>query len=100
MQFKSIIIPLCIATSILSGCGASSGGDTSAADENLSVRLQIPDSLTGGADSTSPRNIAHKIAGVALADKGGSGQPCAFMGHEAKDDPFRNGFETVLGVQI
>jgi len=94
MRLKTIFIPLCIATSILSGCGGSSGGGTSAVDDNLSVRMQIPDSLTGGSDSSSPRNIANKIAGVALASKGGSGQPCAFVGHETKDDPFRNGYET------
>jgi len=95
MQIKSLFIPLCIATSILVGCGGSSGdGSSNTTDDNLSVRMQIPDSLSGGSDNSSPRGIANKIADVALADKGGSGQPCAFIGHEDKDDPFRNGYET------
>ncbi len=94
MQIKPLLIPLCIATGMLVGCGGSSGGDSSTADDNLSVRMQIPESLSGGSDNSSPRSIANKIAGVALADKGGSGQPCAFIGHEDKDDPFRNGYET------
>ena len=94
MQSKSILITLLITCGILSGCGESSNSNNSPTDDNLSVRMQLPDSLTGGSDINSPRSIASKIANVALASKGGTGEPCSFIGHEDKDDPFRNGYET------
>ncbi len=93
MQIKVKAISLLITIGILTGCGISTDDDTST-DENLSVRMQLPDSLTGGSTSSSPRNVAGKIVDVAVAHRGGTGQPCSFMGHEDKDDPFRNGYET------
>lgn len=94
MSFKSLLIPALLTAGILAGCGDSSNNNGVPAEDNLSLGMQLPDSLTGGSDVNSPRNIANKIAGVALAGKGGTGEPCSFMGHENKDDPFRNGYET------
>lgn len=94
MQSKSIFITLLITCGILSGCGESSNNNNSPTDDNLSVRMQLPDSLTGGSDNNSPRSIANKIADVAIADRDGTGEPCSFAGHEDEDDPFRNGYET------
>ena len=94
MKSKSLFITLLIAGGILTGCGGSSDDTSSLADDNFSVRLQLPDSLTGGSASNSPRGVANKIAGVALASKGSTGEPCSFIGHEDKNDPFRNGYET------
>ncbi len=94
MQAKSIFITLLIAGGILTGCGESSDTTDSTTDDNLSVRLQLPDSLTGGTTNNSPASIASKIANVALANRSNTGEPCSFIGHEDKDDPFRNGYET------
>lgn len=94
MQSKSLFITLLIAAGILTGCGGTSDDTSSPADDNFSVQLQLPDSLTGGSASNSPRGVANKIANVALASKGSTGEPCSFIGHEDKDDPFRNGYET------
>ena len=94
MQTTYIFIPLLIVSGLLSGCGSSSGDGGSTTDDNLSVRMELPDSLTGGKDNTAPRSIGNKIARVAVAEKGGSGEPCSFIGHEDEDDPFRNGYET------
>jgi len=94
MKSKSIFITLLIACGILSACGDSSDSSDATTDDGLSVRMQLPDSLTGGADNSSPRGMANKIADVAIAGKSGSGEPCTFSGHEDKDNPFRNGYET------
>ena len=94
MQAKSIFITLLIAGGVLTGCGDSSDITDTATDDSLSVRMQLPDSLTGGSASNSQRNIASKIADVAVANKSNTGEPCSFIGHEDKDDPFRNGYET------
>ena len=80
MSFKSLLIPALLTAGILAGCGDSSNNNGVPAEDNLSLGMQLPDSLTGGSDVNSPRNIANKIAGVALAGKGGTGEPCSFMG--------------------
>jgi len=94
MSFKSLLIPALLVSGILAGCGSSSSVNDAPAGKNLSLGMQLPDSLTGGSAVNSPRNIANKIADVALAGKSGSGEPCSFIGPENKDDPFRNGYQT------
>jgi len=89
---SSLLVTLLLA-GLLVACGSSSSGSNSeseAADE-FSVKMDLPDSLTGG-NSNSSRRIAGKIAEV--ADRGGSGEPCSYLGPENEDDPFRNGYET------
>ena len=80
---------------LLAACGGSSSGDSDSdsvapADE-FSVRLDMPDSLTGG-NANSSRRMASKIAEV--AERGGTGEPCSYMGADNEEDPFRNGYET------
>ena len=94
MHIKTNIITLLLTAGLISACGESTEDSISSPGENLSVRLQLPDSLTGGSAANSSRTVAGKIAGVAVASKGGTGEPCSFIGHEDKDDPFRNGYET------
>lgn len=94
MHIKTNIITLLLTAGLISACGGSTENSTSPPQDNLSVRLQLPDSLTGGSAANSPRTVAGKIAGVAVAGKGGTGEPCSFNGHEDKDDPFRNGYDT------
>ncbi len=94
MQAKSIFITLLIAGGVLTGCGESTDPVDSTSSDDLSLRMQLPDSLTGGSASNSSRSIASKIADVTLMNKNNSGEPCSFIGHEDKDDPFRNGYET------
>ncbi|MCP4386801.1 MAG: hypothetical protein GY802_00775, partial [Gammaproteobacteria bacterium] len=77
---------------LLVACGSSSsGGNSGDAADDFSVKMELPDSLTGG-NSNSSRRIAGKIA--AVAEHGGSGEPCSYLGPENEDDPFRNGYET------
>jgi hypothetical protein len=79
-------------TGLLVACGSSSsGGDSGDTVDDFSVKMELPDSLTGG-NSNSSRRIAGKIAEV--AGRGGSGEPCSYLGPENEDDPFRNGYET------
>ena len=47
MQSKTLLITLLIAAGILNGCGDSTNDALSATDDNLSVRLQLPDSPHG-----------------------------------------------------
>ena len=90
--FSNCLVTLLLA-GLLTACGSSSssdgGGDHPA--ENFSVKMDLPDSLTGG-NSNSSRRIAGKIA--AIAERDGSGEPCSYLGPENADDPFRNGYET------
>lgn len=100
MHSKKLIITLLVACGILTACGESPNTSNNSSNtdpdpiDNLSLRLQIPDSLTGGQYDTGNRGIANKIADVALRNRGGTGEPCAFIGNDNKDDPFRNGYET------
>lgn len=94
MQSKSIFITLLVAGGILGGCGDASNESEALPADNLSVRMSLPDSLTGGSAGNGSRGAAGKIADVALAGKGGTGEPCSFHGNDDEEDPFRNGYET------
>ena len=87
---SSLLVTLLLA-GLLVACGSSSSGSSSEPADNFSVKMELPDSLTGG-NSNSSRRIAGKIAEV--AERGGSGEPCSYLGPENEDDPFRNGYET------
>ncbi|MFT5656875.1 MAG: hypothetical protein ACI9KN_000144 [Gammaproteobacteria bacterium] len=100
MQSKKLLITLLVTCDIVSACGGSqTASNNTDGPKNLSVRLQIRDSLTGDRADSGNRHIANKIADVALQNvalkkRGGTGAPCTFLGHDDKDDPFRNGYET------
>ncbi len=91
-RYVKLFIPLMLA-GMLAACGEPAPGDDSDDPvENLSLKMQLPESLTGGGDGGGNRRIAGKIA--ELARSGGSGEPCSFLGPEDEDDPFRNGYQT------
>ncbi len=77
---------------LLVACGSSSSGGGSAVAEDFSVKMELPDSLTGGNTNNASRRIAGKIAEVAERDA--SNESCSYLGPENEDDPFRNGYET------
>jgi len=89
---SSLLLTLLLAGLQLA-CGSSSSGNDSSLDptDDFSVKMDLPDSLTGG-NGISSRRIAGKIAGV--AELSGSGEPCSYLGPENQEDPFRNGYET------
>lgn len=92
MKTSSNFLLTLLMASLLVACGSSSsGGNSGDTADEFSMKMELPDSLTGG-DSSSSRRIAGKIAEV--AGRGGSGEPCSYLGPENEDDPFRNGYET------
>jgi len=91
MNKSSSLLVTLLLTGLLVACGSSSSGSESESADEFSVKMDLPDSLTGG-NSNSSRRIAGKIAEV--AERGGSGEPCSYLGPENEDDPFRNGYET------
>ena len=93
MTLKPTLTALLIATSFLSACGESTQSD-SINNEGLSLRLQLPDSLTGGSAVARNRDMAHKIADIMVAAKGGTGEPCGFIGSDDDSNPFQNGYST------
>lgn len=94
MRSNTIFLILPVIGVLMTGCGETSENSNPATDDNLSVRLQLPDSLTGGTTSNASRGVANKIASTAIAGRGGTGDPCFFNGHDDKENPFRNGYET------
>lgn len=94
MKIQQLFLTTLLTGGILVGCGGSANDTNNAApDDNLSVRLELPDSLTGGTAANN-KGIAAKIGQVAVAGRGGTGEPCAFIGPEDDNDPFRNGYDT------
>ena len=76
---------------LLLACGEASetGSDNNGAPappHSLSLDIELPDSMTGGATTVAS---ALKMAETASS---GTGLPCAFVGADG-DDPFRNGYQ-------
>jgi len=99
-NFKSsIAVTTLLLSSLLAACGGGQGSDTALNTGTPSLALGIPTSLTGGSVSSSP-SLAKATETIATASsvirtaKNGSGEPCAYLGNEDQDDPFRNGYET------
>ncbi len=86
-------------SSLLVACGDEKESNTTQNSDNPSIDLSIPASLTGGSAATSPR-LAKATQSMVDASqsiqaaKAGTGQPCAYLGNDNKDDPFHNGYET------
>ncbi len=83
------LIPIAMAAA-MAACGGSSSGDGDDSVEDFALRMELPDSLTGGSTTSANRRMAGKIAGVAARGD----EPCSYLGPENEDDPFRNGYET------
>jgi len=83
-MFKSkILTPLFISSFLLMACSEEPLTPT---QNNLTVDMGIPASMTGG----NPQVLNRAVAVGATGD---SGQPCSFIGIE-DGDPFRNGYQT------
>ena len=94
MLNNKFIIPLFISScSLLAGCGSSSDENPDTGNDNLSIDLQIPDSLTGGTAIQS-RPMAFKSVTPTIANRASTGEPCSFLGIEDDDDLFENGYKT------
>ena len=94
MNKPIVIIPVLVAAAALvTGCGSSGSDPDTVADDNLSVNLSLPDSMTGG-KVTSSRDLAAKIQSGISANRGGTGEPCTYVGVDDEDDPFENGYKT------
>ncbi len=88
---KLLVPALVVSLTILAGCGGGvedtsndNGGQQSG--DKLSLDMNLPDSLTGGTQSTAVRGQ------LALAAASASSGPCAFQGVD-DDNPFRNGYQ-------
>lgn len=77
---------------LLAGCGGGNDGNNiqPADDTTPSIKMDIPASLTGG-QPDSPA-AGKQPAGIAAANSGGTGEPCAFIGDD-DEDHFRNGYK-------
>lgn len=97
---SNLAISTLLLSSLLVACGSDQGtSDTTLSATTPSLALDIPSSLTGGnaSSTTSLAKTTKTISGVnsvIRAAKNGTGEPCAYLGNDDKDDPFRNGYET------
>jgi hypothetical protein len=94
----SIGVTALLLSSLLVACSDENTGSTTLNSENPNLSLNIPASLTGGLTSQTQlanvtKSLIHVSHSIQVA-KVGSGQPCAYTGHDNKDDPFQNGYET------
>ena len=99
-NFKSsIAVTTILLSSLIVACEGEESANTAPLSQNPSMDLGLPASLTGGSSSTAPtlartsEPVTSVSSAVKLA-KAGTGEPCAYLGHEDEDDPFRNGYET------
>ncbi len=93
MKKSYLIIPLLLASGIfISGCGTDTDASGSTTDDNLTVDLNLPDSITGG-KAVANLSLANKIQTSDLASKSSTGEPCTYLGAE-HDDIFENGYKT------
>jgi len=99
-NFKSsIAVTTLLLSSLLVACSGEQGGGAALNADTPSLALAIPASLTGGSASSSPSlakatEIMVSSSSSIRAAKNGTGEPCAYLGNENEDDPFRNGYET------
>lgn len=99
-NFKSgIAVTTILLSSFLVACQGDQTEGSTLLSDNPSLDLAIPASLTGGSTSSTPTlAISSQTMGSASSSikmaKAGTGQPCSYLGHDDKDDPFRNGYET------
>lgn len=85
-----LVAAIFFTATLLSACG----GSDSPAGENLSLDMQIPDSMTGGRTGNQlTKQTVTAIDDSVHAASSGSGQPCSYIGID-DDDPFRNGYQT------
>lgn len=74
----------------LGACSSGDSGDTNTGSEKLvSLDMQLPDSLTGGKSEAGKAVFSTAIS----LGKSSSDIPCAYLGPEDDEDPFRNGYE-------
>jgi hypothetical protein len=82
-------LPLAMSAALLTGCGTGSDDSQDQDTDTTSfIRMDLPDSLTGGTATTSQ---TLSVAAAVSAQSGGD-VPCAYIGVE-DDDPFRNGYQ-------
>jgi hypothetical protein len=98
MNRRHYLIPIILLSgSLLSACGDSGG---SLSPDNLTLDMNLPDSMTGGRQvvaANPPAAAVQVLSSVPLAvhaASAGSGVPCAYLGVDNEDDIFRNGYET------
>jgi hypothetical protein len=82
-----------LSAGILTACD-SQDQDSPAQATDLDIDMEIPPSLTGGTAAQQVTRSARTPGQALQMAKAGTGQPCAYIGPEDDDDPFRNGYET------
>ena len=97
MKVLSNLPTLLLCSSLIVGCSVSDNTNKST-DSTPDLKLELPDSITGGQASTTQQKssfnqIALKSVTSMQMASSGSGEPCAFNGID-DDDPFRNGYQT------
>lgn len=98
-DFKSkFTVATLLLSSLLVACNSENSG-TSAIGDSPARDLGIPASLPGGQAPSVPQAILTAKTMTTVNQsikmaKAGTGEPCAYLGNEDDDDPFRNGYET------
>ena len=93
------VLAALLTTGLLTACDQEQANDPQASGPTIG--MDIPASLTGGTTAapaasgkmTVPLAVRTPTEAVQMA-RAGTGQPCAYLGPEDDDDPFRNGYET------
>ena len=100
MDFKSkLAVTAVLLSSLLVACDGDGDSSGTSAASNPTLALDIPTSLTGGqtASVTQAAQTSNAMTTVSQSiqmAKAGTGEPCAYLGNEDENDPFRNGYET------
>ena len=99
-NFKtSVALTAVLLSNLLVACNEDTTAGSTPVSDNPTIDLAIPASLTGGSASSEPelvvaaKTLLSPNSSIQMA-KASTGQPCSYLGHEDKDDPFRNGYET------
>ncbi len=90
------VLSVVLLSTMLVACGDDDNNTVNSSVPSLD--LAIPQSLTGGQATIAAKSellsAATSVNASLKLAKAGTGEPCAYLGNEDDDDPFRNGYET------
>jgi hypothetical protein len=88
-------LPVILAGSVILSACSNSDESPSITPNSITMDMQIPDSMTGGAPEAAAKLSFAKAGNAPLSAASGAstGQPCSFVGAE-DEDIFRNGYRT------
>jgi len=86
LLYKINILLVLLLLSSITACSSDEDENNGTAVDVLDLNMNLPASLTGGA---APIGVAM----VSGAQASSAGAPCAYLGPDDEDNPFRNGYE-------